>query len=72
MSGVVSRSPELRTVRYDPVNAVLEVEFPNAGVFQFFGIPLAMYEALLAAPSREEYFEKYIRHRFRFRRLITI
>jgi hypothetical protein len=62
----------LRSVRYHAEEQVLEVEFHAGGLCQYYGVPAEVYQALLAAEARDEYFEKNIRFRFRHRHIFQI
>jgi len=62
----------LRSVRYDADKQVLEVEFHAGGLCEYYGVPAAVYQALAAAESRDGYFEKNIRFRFRHRHILKI
>ncbi|HWQ61598.1 MAG TPA: KTSC domain-containing protein [Negativicutes bacterium] len=67
-----SLKSNLRSVRYDAETMVLEVEFHAGGLCEYHEVPLAVYQALMAAASRDAYFEKNIRHRFRHRHFFKI
>jgi len=67
-----SLKSNLRSVRYDAETMVLEVEFHAGGLCEYHDVPLAVYQALMAAASRDEYFEKNIRRRFRHRHFFKI
>jgi hypothetical protein len=62
----------LRSVRYNAETRVLEVEFHAGGLCEYQDVPPAVYEALQAAASRDEYFERHIRFRFRHRHVFKI
>lgn len=62
----------LRSVRYNAENRVLEIEFHAGGLCEYYGVPAEVYRALTMAEAREEYFEKYIRFRFRHRHFFRI
>ena len=57
-------STTLSTVGYDSVRNVLQLEFRSRAIYRYFGIPAAVYEALLAAPSKGNYFNRAIRGRY--------
>lgn len=62
----------LRSIRYNAGTQQLEIEFPAGGLCQYYGVPAEVYEALMTAGDREEYFEKNIRFRFRHRHILEI
>jgi len=63
-------SSTLATVAYDEARQLLQLEFSSWAVYQYFGIPSAVHEALLAAPSKGRYFNQTIRGRFPHRLLV--
>ncbi|MDR3589319.1 MAG: KTSC domain-containing protein [Negativicutes bacterium] len=72
MSGVQVRSPNLRSVRYDADKKLLEVELHTRDRYQFFDVPAAVYEQLQSADSREQFFDRNIRLKYRHRRIFQI
>jgi hypothetical protein len=72
MSGVQVRSTNLRSVRYDPDKKLLEVELYANDRYQFFDVPATVYEELLKAESREQFFDRNIRLKYRHRRIFQI
>ena len=60
-------STTLATVAYDEARELLQLEFCSQAVYLYFGVPLAVHQALLAAPSKGRYFNQNIRGRFSYR-----
>jgi len=60
-------STTLATVAYDEAREVLQLEFCSGVVYLYFGVPAAVHQALLGAPSEGGYFNQTIRGRFPFR-----
>jgi len=54
-------SSNLRSVGYDPQSETLEIEFHSGGVYQYHGVPLSVYVALVNAGSKGTYFYNHIR-----------
>jgi hypothetical protein len=54
-------SSVLRSVGYDPKRKILEAEFSDGDVYDYFGVPVSEYHALLAAESHGEYFNRVIK-----------
>ncbi|MBI5841248.1 MAG: KTSC domain-containing protein [Chloroflexi bacterium] len=63
------QSSDLRSVGYDPVNSVLEIEFNSGGVYQYFNVPASVYQALMSAASHGTYFHANIKDRYRYSRI---
>ena len=62
-------STTLATVAYDGVRNLLQLEFRNRAVYHYRGVPAAVYEALLGAPSKGSYFNQAIRGRYPYARV---
>jgi KTSC domain len=60
-------STTLATVAYDEARRLLQLEFCSQAVYLYFGVPEAVHQALLDAPSKGKYFNQTIRGRFRYR-----
>ena len=52
------------TVAYDPTRELLRLQFRNHAVYQYFGVPAAIWKALLRDQSKGHYFNRNIRGRF--------
>lgn len=59
-------STTLATVAYDEARGLLQLEFRSRALYQYFGVPVEVHEALLDAPSKGRYFNRFIRGRFRY------
>jgi hypothetical protein len=60
-------SSTLATVAYDEARELLQLVFCSRAVYQYFGVPGAVHQALLGAPSKGKYFNDAIRGRFPYR-----
>ena len=54
-------SSNLASVGYDAVNEILEIEFNDGGVYQYFEVPENVYEELMSASSHGQYFDRNIK-----------
>ena len=59
-------STALATVGYDEALELLQVEFRGRAIYRYFGVPAAVHQGLLGAPSKGRYFNQAIRGRFPF------
>ena len=50
-------------------NRVMTIEFEPGGVYAYYGVPRAVYDAFLAADSKGRFFHAHILERYRFKRL---
>lgn len=62
-------SSNLRSVGYDPVNMVLEIEFHSGAVYQYRGVPLHTHAGLMGAGSHGTYFHMYIKNAYSYTRV---
>ena len=67
MRMVPVESSTLTAVGYDAEGKLLHLEFCSRAVFQYFGVPAALHEALLNATSKGSFFNRSIRGRFPYR-----
>lgn len=54
-------SSNLRSVGYDDATQVLEVEFRNGRVYQYYNVPLSAYNGLMSAASHGTYLDRFIK-----------
>jgi len=54
-------SSNLAAVGYDYDNAVLRIQFLNGGVYDYQGVSSDVYEGLLAAGSKGQFFDQFIK-----------
>lgn len=62
MERIPVESTNLASVGYDPESSTLEIEFRNGGIYQYFGVPQHIYEELINASSKGQYFYHNIRN----------
>jgi hypothetical protein len=62
-------STTLAKVGYDETRELLLLEFCSRVVYLYVGVPSAVLQALLDAPSKGSYFNRVIRGRFPYRRI---
>ena len=61
-------STTLARVSYNVSAQLLWLEFRNRAIYCYFGVPAAVHQALLQAPSKGAYFNRSIRGRFPYLR----
>ena len=69
MNTIAVESSTLRTIAYDESWALLRLEFQSRAVYDYFGVPAAVHEALLGAPSVGACFNEMVRGCFPYRRV---
>jgi hypothetical protein len=70
MRVVTVESATLSAVGYDENLKRLQLEFCSRALYLYFGVPGAVFEALLDAPSKGRYFNGTIRGRYPYRQIL--
>jgi hypothetical protein len=69
MKRIAIISKVLKSVGYDEVTGILEVEFKNGGLYEYSDVAPAEYAALMSARSKGTYFGEQIRDKYDFKRI---
>ena len=69
MQHVFVASTTLESAGHDAQSALLELQFRNGAVYQYFLVPPNVYQDLLGASSKGAFFNRNIRGRYRYRRI---
>ena len=69
MERTAVRSRDIAIVGYDAESSTLEVVFRRGGVYHYFNVPEGVYHGLMSAPSRGIYFDRHIKHEFRYQKM---
>ena len=59
-------SSNISSIGYDEDSSTLEIEFHSGAVYQYFDVPLNVYEGLWDAGSKGQYFAQHIKGYFRY------
>jgi len=59
-------SSNISSIGFDEETSTLEVEFHGGAVYQYFDVPLNVYEGLLNAGSKGQYLAQHIKGYYRF------
>jgi KTSC domain len=59
-------SSMIRFVRYDPRGRALHIIFTSGKTYIYMGVPREVYDALLKADSKGEFFNEEIRDQYSF------
>ena len=62
-------SSNIVSIGYDESSETLEVEFRQERIYQYFGVPLHVYNELMAAPSHGKFHGRYIKDSYPFDRI---
>src|SRR5438093_910075 len=62
-------SSSLASVGYSRRTKTLQIVFLKGGTYQFFDVPRPVFNAIVAANSKGQFFHEHIRDRYEFRRV---
>jgi KTSC domain len=62
-------STGLKSVGYDAIAHVLEAELQSGRVQRYFDVPQSVYEALMSAPSKSQYFDDNVQGNYEHRQI---
>lgn len=63
-------SSNIDSIGYDSKNQILEVEFLNGSIYQYYDVPEYLYDGLMSADSHGKYLDKNIKKGgFRYERV---
>jgi len=54
-------SSNIASIGYDSISQILEVEFLNGAIYQYYDIPETLYDGLMSADSHGKYLNEYIK-----------
>lgn len=63
------QSSNIDAVRYRPSTRTLEVRFGNGSVYNYQSVPEDVVQRMLDAPSKGQYFHRYIRKNYIYSRV---
>jgi hypothetical protein len=62
-------SSDIKSVGYDVMTRILEIEFNSGGIYQYSGVPEAIYTGLMNTSSHGKYFHEFIKDLYSTRRI---
>jgi hypothetical protein len=62
-------SSNIASVGYDEATETLEVEFLNSSIYQYYNVPIHMYENLMREGSKGRFLSTYIKNTYPFSRV---
>lgn len=62
-------SSNLRSIGYNEASQVLEIEFNNHSIYQYFGVPVGEYQGLMSADSHGKYLHAHIKGVYRYQQV---
>jgi hypothetical protein len=58
-------STNIASIGYDMPTTTFEIEFKAGGIYQYYGVSIGVYNALMGAPSKGTYFATNIKPNYR-------
>lgn len=62
-------SSNIVSAGYDANSQTLEIEFLNGAIYQYYNVTDGLYEQFVAAPSKGQFFNAYIKNSLPFSRV---
>lgn len=62
-------SSNLVSIGYDEPSQTLEVEFLNGTIYQYYNVGAVLYAEFMAAPSKGQFLNLYIKNAYPFSRV---
>lgn len=62
-------STNIVSLGYDPQTETLEVEFSVGTIYQYYNVGQAIYDSMMAAPSKGQFLNIYIKNAYPFSRV---
>jgi hypothetical protein len=62
-------SPGIEQLGYEEGSEILEIKFTSGTVYEFYNVPLKLYDQLLSSPGKELFYETHILVRFPYKRI---
>jgi hypothetical protein len=56
-------------VGYDGPNQILEIEFNNGSLYEYYIVPDKVYTSFMNASSKGKYFHQFIKNKFGFKKV---
>lgn len=54
-------SSNIASIGYDASDMILEVEFLNGAIYQYYDVPQSLYDGLMSASSHGSYLDAYVK-----------
>ena len=69
MNWIPLSSSNLSRIRYDENTNTLEIEFQGGRIYQYFDVPVQIFEGLLSASSHGKFHSENIKGHYRYARV---
>jgi len=62
-------SSNIHSVGYDINKMILQIQFLNGGVYEYYGVPATVFNELMNAKSKGKFARRYIYYSYRYKRI---
>jgi len=62
-------STNIASIGYDEMTETLEVEFLNGSIYQYYNVPLGLYEQLMQQGSKGQFLNVYVKNAYPYSRV---
>ncbi len=69
MDRIPMSSSNIKSAGYDEGNSILEIEFKDGNLYQYFNVPLNIWENFKLASSKGKFFAFHVKEKFRYRKI---
>ncbi len=63
-------SSNIRSIGYDAQAMILEVEFHDGSVYQYYRVPQSVYKGLMSAESKGSYLHAHVKSYYSYKRVV--
>ena len=63
------KSSNIHSVGYDSANMILQIQFLNGGVYEYYGVPENVFREMMKAESKGKFAIRYIYNSYRYKRV---
>ena len=60
----------VKSIGYDRQTETLEIEFGSSRVYQYYGVTVDLYERLMQAPSKGQFFNTHIKNAYAYSQIV--
>ncbi|MBP9819168.1 KTSC domain-containing protein [Candidatus Woesebacteria bacterium] len=69
MQRIPVNSSNIAAIGYDPDSSILEIEFNDGSIYQYFGVPELVHQELMDAGSHGKYFAQNIKNDYEYKKV---
>ena len=69
MRRVKVTSSMIKSIGYDPGQNLLEIEFKDNSIYQYYSVSQIIHKELMKASSHGKYFHKHIKDKYKYKKI---